>query len=307
MGFALSTSWNAFRHTHGKTILQEIKKLGFSKLELSFNLTEEIVAQIEQEIRKNRKFSITSVHNFCPIPDGFPREKALPDCYSLASCNEVERLQAVSYTKKSIDTALRVGAQAVVVHCGRVDIPDHTRTLIDLYELGRKHSKEFLSLRDAMIREREVSVRSFLTRALRSLEELSGYAASHKIVLGIETRFYHREIPSLEEMRVIFHTFKNSWLRYWHDTGHAQVMEYLGFCRHTDYLEELGNEMGGIHLHDVTGCIDHQAPGVGELDFSLLKRYLKEETIKVIEPHHPATAQEIQEAKALLTQQFLLS
>ncbi|MDR4496798.1 MAG: hypothetical protein MRK02_02560 [Candidatus Scalindua sp.] len=43
--------------------------------------------------------------------------------------------------------------------------------------------------------------------------------------------------------------------------------------------------MIGFHLHDVRGYSDHRVPGAGEVDFNFLKRYLKSDTLKIIEVH----------------------
>ena len=292
MTLAISTSWNAFRFNEGEKLLFEISRLGFNAVELSFNLNSEMVDGIAALARR-LKISIESVHNYCPIPDGLSRQEALPDYYSLASLNEEERTLAVKYAKRSIDTAARLGAKAVVLHCGRVEVADYTRELINLYNQGKNNSGEFHELKNKMVRERSLESGKFLTQALLSIEELNAYAQIKGQLLGIETRFYYREIPNIDEIGLILDKFSNSRVFYWHDTGHAQLMENLGLASHLDFLERYGRRMIGIHLHDILGCQDHLAPLQGKIDFSIFKPYLKESTLKVIEAHQPATAEEL--------------
>jgi sugar phosphate isomerase/epimerase len=304
---AISTSWNAYRFNNGAQLLLEINQLGFGAIELSFNLTSGMVDEIA-ELAPKLKISINSLHNYCPIPDGFSRKQALPDCYSLASLDKKERCLAVEYTKRSIDTASRLGARVLVLHCGRVEMSDYTRALINLYNQGASDKAIFIELKEEMIRERSLKAPVFLAQVLNSLDELNIYAKIKNVLLGIETRFYHREIPDISEIGVILQKFKNSQIHYWHDTGHAQVIENLGFAKHIDFLKLYGSRLIGVHLHDVLGCQDHLAPSAVNLepcrgiDFAMLKPYLKQDSLKVIEAHHPATAEDLIESRNFISE-----
>lgn len=303
MGLILSTSWNAFRCGNGKILLSEIRDLGFEEIELSFNLSAGVLEDIRKAV-KSGQAKVRSAHNFCPIPDGITQEEALPDCYSLSSPQEKIRQLAIKYTKRSIDTAQALGAKAVVLHCGRIDARDRTRDLINLYEKGQKGSEEFKVLKEKMTEERKVLRTPFFENTLKSLKELNHYAEEKDVSLGIETRFYYYEIPSLEEIGIILDSFRNSRVFYWHDVGHAQVMENLGFNTHKAYLDMYSGSLIGIHLHDVSLGSDHRAVNKGEFNFNCLMPYLKKETLKVVEIHHPATSEDIKESRQSLTKIF---
>jgi len=303
MTLAISTSWNAYRFDDGEKLLFEISRLGFKAIELSFNLDSGMIEGITDSARR-LKIDIVSLHNYCPIPDGLSRKEALPDYYSLASLGKEERFLAVKYAKRSIDTASRLGAKAVVLHCGRVEIPDYTRQLINLYNQGMNNSAEFMELKEKMSRARALEAAKFLSQALISIEELNTYAKAKDVLLGIETRFYHREIPDIDEIGIILDKFKNSQVYYWHDTGHAQLMENLGFLRHRDFLERYGERLIGVHLHDILGCQDHLTPLEGKIDFTIIKPYLRQGTLKVIEAHQPATAEAIIKSRNFISQLY---
>ncbi|MCM8779987.1 MAG: sugar phosphate isomerase/epimerase, partial [Candidatus Omnitrophica bacterium] len=245
---AISTAWNYAHAKNGSQIIEEIKKLGFGQIELNFSL-ERITLEEILGFVKQGEIKVSSVHNFCPIPEGLAKEIALPDYYNLASFDETERQKAVFFTKKTIDTAKGFAAEAVVLHCGRNEIYDSTRKLIVLYQKGLKDSAQFQEAKIEMRKARKKVAQKHFAQALKSLKELANYAKDNNIALGIENRFYWREIPSLDEVGIILEKFKKYPVYYWHDTGHARIFEDLGFVRQNAYLDLYYSKMLGRHLH----------------------------------------------------------
>ena len=299
--FALSTAWNADKYQDGDRIAREIHSLGIKKLELNFSLTSKMVEEIFNFTRQNG-IVITSLHNYCPIPENITLQDALPDCFSLSSMDETERKKAIEYTKITISTAKRLKARAVVLHCGRVEIADHTRELIDLYNQGLEKSEQYRQLFDAFIKARKAKSQHYLGQALKSLEVLSDFARKLNIFLGIENRFYYREIPSYEEFDIIFNRFKKKNVAYWHDVGHAYILEKLGFMKEGSLLKKFGHHLYGAHLHNIKNLVDHQAPIAGDFDFNKLKPYIHDNTIKVIEAHSQASPESIIRSISYLTE-----
>lgn len=289
--FGISTSWNYHRHHDARSMIEEIKKLGINCIELNFKLSKEIVYDVEKLVAE-KFITVLSLHNFCPVPDSIDIKKASPDYYSLASIDEAERKKAVEATKRTIDTACRLKAEAIVVHSGRLNIKDKTRELAKAIEEGM----DVTFLVEVMQKERDEELKKgYLDSLLKSIGEISNYSKNCNIKIGLENRFYFRELPSISEFEVIFEHFDaETNICYWHDTGHAKVFENLRLSLQEEYLSKFSSRLIGVHLHDVKGVInDHKAPMRGNFDFAMLKPYLSNDIPKVLEPHEPATPEEI--------------
>ncbi|MFC1576563.1 sugar phosphate isomerase/epimerase family protein [Candidatus Omnitrophota bacterium] len=292
--YALSTSWNYRNSQDAQAITDEIKALGFDWVELNFALTGSQVNDF-LALKEAGYINISSTHNYCPLPDGVEPKNASPEYYSLTSPDESERSLAVKFTKKSMNFAKRLQARALVMHLGRVDIEDRTKKLFTI-----KDKSEFAREKERALSERDRAVGPFMQSAIKSLTELLEHARKIDLPIALENRYYIKEMPSLGEFKKIFEIFKEKHLAYWHDTGHAQVYENLGVLRHEDYLDALSNRLIGVHLHDIILFNDHLAPGAGEFDFKRIKPYLKPDTVKVIEAHRVASAEEVRKSKDYL-------
>jgi sugar phosphate isomerase/epimerase len=175
--------------------------------------------------------------------------------------------------------------------------------LIEVFDTGRTHTQEG----QAFIHDyREVRSRlgkSLLEAASKSLETLAREGEKRGIFLGIENRYKIQDFPNPEEFKVIFQKFDGSPIRYWHDIGHATTQENLGLIQKGELLENFGEILLGTHLHGCRGYNDHYAPGSGEEDYSLLKKFLRPETIRVVEAHHRATREELIQGLEFLKEQ----
>ncbi len=300
MEFSLSTSWNAAKHNNAHSLLSEIRGAGFTSIELGFSLSKKIVEGI-LEIKDAAGISISSLHNMCPLPPEIEPRKASPDYYALSSLDEGTRRMAVESARNTIDHANMLGAKAVVLHIGRVPVTDKTRLLAGTAGFPER----FYLLRKEMIAERGEESPPYLENAIKSISEIIPYSKSRGVSLGIENRYYYSEIPIPCELETIFKIFNKDDIFYWHDTGHAEVAERLGLSSHKDVLKTFSNYLLGIHLHDIINILDdHLPPGTGSLDFSMIKPSLKKDTIKVIEAHQPATADDIRKSAAYLSKLF---
>lgn len=109
-------------------MIDEIKGLGFNSVELNFSLNSSMVKELIV-LSDCGLIKVVSVHNFCPIPEGTSRNMASPDIFSLSSLDEEQRKKAIHYTKRSIDTAARIGAGVVVLHLGKVKMHEQIKQL----------------------------------------------------------------------------------------------------------------------------------------------------------------------------------
>jgi sugar phosphate isomerase/epimerase len=148
---------------------------------------------------------------------------------------------------------------------------------------GHAQTEEYRNTREELIRQRASRVRPYLDAAKRSLRELGERGRQNDIMLGLETRFNLHEIPNMNEMTELLSEAPADLVGYWHDVGHAEVQQRLGFGSHQEWLLRFGHRMIGVHLHDVLGTSDHYAPGKGDINWKMLAADLPAGIVKVCE------------------------
>lgn len=275
---SLSTTWNKDRYKHMGEFVNDTREFGYNQIELYSNLT----AYQLSELLGVGGIVISSVHCPCPVrpsPSGLQKSDL-----SLSALSTEARHKALEEAQLTIELASRVGAKAVILHVGyvKLDISLFVK-MRQLFQQGGAASKEYEEIKKRCIKERSSKAKDHLQAAEESLGKLTDCAVQKGIMLGLENRVNYHEIPLLEEMEYFLTAFEGKPIGYWHDVGHAEVQDRLGFCSHNELLSRVGSRMIGVHLHDVRGIDDHYAPGIGDLDWDLVARNIPKGAIRVCE------------------------
>jgi sugar phosphate isomerase/epimerase len=272
----LSTAWMQPGHRSLAEFFDAARELGFDAFELNHQVSEEMVreAALPQD-------EIPSVHAPCPTN---PRTRSA----QLSSLDKEERAHAVQATTASIQLAEQIGAQAVVIHAGRVAVnPVLDTELRALYDREQKAASGYADLKAELAAERARHAGRHVDAVRWSLERLAAVADSAGVKLGLEVPFFYYEIPLPDEADRLLQEFAGP-LAFWLDIGHAYVLEELGFVDHGEWLSGFGEQIIGVHLHDVrvvreqpnpgdqaisdARLQDHVTPGTGVVDFAEVLR-----------------------------------
>ena len=284
-------------------MLREIKnQLGFELIELGHGIRISLMPGI-QKMFDAGLVRFSSLHNFCPLP--LEVMSASPDCYMFSAASVHERQRAIKQTLQTIDFAERLGAGFVVLHLGRVPIKPVTEPLIALAKAGEMYSREYVRRKVAAVAKREAAGVACLQRVKECLKPIVEHAAAKNIRLGIEGRRGYEEIPSEREMPALLDELNSSHAGYWHDFGHLQIKENLGFVDHAEWLRAIGSRTLGCHVQD---CIwpaqDHQPPFAGEIDLEKLVPLLPATCLFVWEMSPRKTVEEIRRSVSAWKERF---
>src|SRR5256885_8278049 len=232
--YSLSTCWNSHRHADGRAMLREIRELGFEYAELSHGTRAALVPGIVEAVDAG-EIKISSLHNFCPLPLGV--NHSAPNLYEFTDERPRDRELAQRYTLKSIEFAARVKAPVVVLHCGSVEMKDYTDKLIEMVEQGQRFTPRYEKLSREAAEKLGKKKAASVQRLKNGLSKILSAAESRGIKLGIENRQAIEELPVEGDYPDLFKDLNSPSLVYWHDTGHAQIKENLGFLEHAFHLE----------------------------------------------------------------------
>jgi sugar phosphate isomerase/epimerase len=262
-------------------MLREIRELGFDHAELSHGTRLGLVPGILAAVDAG-EIKISSLHNFCPLPIGV--NHSAPNLFQFSDERPRERDLALKHTLKTLEFAARVHAPLVVLHSGSIEMKNYTDKLLEMAARGDRESDKYRKLCAELDEKREAKKEKFMERTVESLQKILPAAETQGVKLGVENRQALEELPIDSDYAFLFREIPSPNLVYWHDTGHAQIKENLGFIHHALHLESLSDRLAGFHIHDVQfPGRDHCAPGKGSVDFAALKPMIKADHLKVFE------------------------
>ncbi len=308
---ALSTCWCSKRHTDGYEMVEEMLGLGFKRIELSHGVRISLVPGILKAVEEGI-IEISSVHNFCPLPNSV--QYAAPNLYQPSAGDQREIDLWNRYTAQTILFAKKVGANRMVIHSGSVffffrSAEAKLEKWID--ETGLKATElhdnaDFIKRRDrAMKRIRGASVKT-MERIKECYQSMLPLAQEHGVRFCLENREGMEEMPiDSEYPSFIKELGSGEDFGYWHDTGHAQIKHQQGLLTHREHLEIMADRLTGFHLHDVSEeGRDHQVPGTGTIDFKMVSEFVKPEHTLVLELSPKLTTEQIIASRDYILETF---
>lgn len=283
MDIALTTRWNAGRHQDGEAMITEILEMGFTQVELGYDLRMDLVPGVLAMVEQ-KAVTVGTVHNFCPVPLGAP--KGHPELFTFASKDARVRQQAIRHTQRTIEFAQEVGADTVVSHSGNVDMPRFTYDLIELLEKDQAFTPRYEKLKMKLQMKREKKSPKQLNFLRQSLDLVLPALEGTGVVLALENLPTWEAFPTEHEITELLQTYAPQGLRYWHDIGHGQIRENIGMIYLPRWLERLAPYMAGMHVHDVAPVArDHvMPPRGGMVNFEQMAPIAKAVPHRVIEP-----------------------
>lgn len=263
-------------------MIEEVLKLGIGHVELGYDLTLDLVPGVMKMVA-DKAVVVDTLHNFCPVPVGAPMGH--PELFQLSSLDRGARESAVRHTIKTVEFAANLGAKSVVAHAGNVEMTNLTHDLLDLCNSGQQYSPRFEKIKLKLLMKREDKVKKHLDNLYRSIDELLPALTGAGVRLAFENLPSWESIPCESEMETILKRYATPLIGYWHDIGHGQIRQNLGFISYRLWLDRLAPRLAGLHIHDVAApARDHLMPPQGSVDFAGFKTYLKSDMALVIEP-----------------------
>jgi sugar phosphate isomerase/epimerase len=197
---ALSTSWQSGGTVTAEGMFAALKNLEISGIELSYRISEDFYREMQNPLKRSG-LKVVSIHNYFPIPTVKLAAKGRGDLFLLSSQDDEERQRAIRYTIKTIQHAAEVGAAAVVLHCGFVEMNHEMQVLYRYFNSDRLDSEEAQAFIRNKLTERDRRKPGHMDCLLLSLDRLAPIAEKQGVLLGLENRYHYHELPGPDDFK----------------------------------------------------------------------------------------------------------
>jgi hypothetical protein len=171
-----------------------------------------------------------------------------------------DRRRGVELAILSARYALDLGAPTLIVELGKARTTREEEGVSDLLAV-----EEFN-------RELGLQQNRLLDELCRALFEVS--EAAEGIRIALTTPRPGGELPTLEIAELVLEDLGPRRIGYWHDAGRARALQTWGLTPEERWLDRLGPHCVGVDLSDCLGLEEGLPPGLGEVDFRLLREAL---------------------------------
>lgn len=297
---SISTCWNVGRHSSGKAMVEELKSLGFSRVELNYNVTKEMADEIAEMVEAG-EITISSVHNVFPYNE---IKEFHTDSLLLGHPDRKSRDEAIEVTFNSVEQAQRFNAKAVVIHAGEVPLSrDYNSLLTQMLAEGHKNTSFYKNLFDEFMREREKNEPKYIELIRQSLEAICEAMGKkgYRTALGLENRMSCHQISLFHDAQILIDALKEYPVYFWFDIGHGMLLENMGMFSSLEEATKLKDKIIGVHIHDTKGTIDHLCPFVHGNGLEAYMELIRGIPIKVVElAEKRNTAGEVKRSRNIL-------
>ncbi len=259
---SLSTAWFNDPAVSTTEALAQVRRLGFGAIEWGISKIQLNADEVEAAVRAG-EIVVSSIHAVA----GFNAEAGIdPRGSHIGSPDDAKRQATVEALCRTIELARRLRARAVVTHAGAIggELAGRVAALVALYQMYGEcpgFRKELAALEP--LRAAEAPDR--LARTIDSLNQV--FLRVGEFPVGVEVHYHYNSLPHPEELQAMFDAV-GPWLGYWHDCGHARMMQIFAGVPEMSWLERFRERLLGVHIHDMIRTADHQPPGQGELDLA---------------------------------------
>jgi sugar phosphate isomerase/epimerase len=209
---ALSTSWQSDGTATMAEMPAAFKNIGIKEIELSYRISEAMFQQLMKPLQRSG-LKVVSVHNYFPIPAVRANAKGSGDLFLLSSPDDAERQKAILYTTKTIENAAKLGAAAVVLHCGVVDMNHEMDVLYQYHNSNRLDSKEAQIFVHHKLKALDSRKPRYIEKLLASLDRLIPVAEKQNVLLGLENRYHYHELPGFDDFSVLKSCLKKTTIK----------------------------------------------------------------------------------------------